>query len=1066
MEKKLMLMLSCLFLMVGTALAQTKISGSVLSEEDGEPIIGATVQVIGSQVGAPTDANGKFEFIMPAGKKMLRVSYVGMESKEVAAKNGMQVTLKSNSNSVNEVVVVAYGTAKRQSITGSISVVDSKKMENRISTSVTSALEGAAPGVQVNSTYGEPGHDPTIRIRGIGTLVSGAADPLYIVDGVAYEGKISELNPSDIESMSVLKDASSAALYGNRAANGVILITTKRGSSTNGKPQINLSINQGIFQRGIPEYKRQGANDWMETSWKAMRNYAMSGKLGLNAADAATFATEHLIGDYVKKNIYNADDKSLFDANGKLTATQLNGYDDTDWEDNIERNGSRQEYNLSASAATERLNIFSSVGYLNEKGYVVGAGYERFNGRINSTYTPNKWFKTGINLTAAVTNSNYNDNANSNMYANPFYVARYMAPVYSVYQHNADGTYLLDANGEKQYDTTSPYLNNRNIAYELRTDVNKARRAVVGGQMFGTLTLPYDFSLTVKADLNNSTTNRKAYNNPSIGDGATNNGRLTTYDYQFYTYTAQELLNWNHEYGHHHIDVLLGHENFSSKSKYDYGMNTNMAVLGNLVLSNFITNSYLNGYDNDYETESYLGRARYNYDEKYYADFSFRRDGSSKFHPDNRWGNFYSFGLNWNVKKESFLKDVKWIDQLRARASYGEVGNDAGVSLYAYKALYYIDKNGDDHALIKQSLSANEIKWETTQTVDFGIEGTLFDRLNFSIGYFDKRSKDLLFQIRLPLSAGSYAYADPNTDPLNLTQYKNIGTISNRGFEFSLNGDVIRSKDWTWNLTFDATTLSNKIIKLPEGKDILHGLQNYSEGHSAYEFYTYHFEGVDQMTGNSLYNLDPEKKDKAASAGALVTINGTDYTTATAYSKREWAGTALPSVYGSFGSNLRWKDLSLKMLFTYSLGGKVYDGTYRSLMSTASASSASAYASDLLKSWDGVPAGMTETSADRINPNGIPVLDFNRSTDNNDTSDRWLTSADYFVCKNITLSYNLPKTLLAGIGIEGVTLKAGVENLFTVTSRKGLNPQYSFTGGSDDTYVTARVFNFGLSLAF
>ena len=301
---------------------------------------------------------------------------------------------------------------------------------------------------------------------------------------------------------------------------------------------------------------------------------------------------------------------------------------------------------------------------------------------------------------------------------------------------------------------------------------------------------------------------------------------------------------------------------------------------------------------------------------------------------------------------------------------------------------------------------------------------------------------------------------------LNLTKYQNIGTISNRGFEISLNGDVVKKKHLTWNLMFDATFLSSKIKKLPNGEDILNGNQKYSENHDPYEFWTYHFEGVDQMTGQSLYTLDPEKKDAAASAKELVTINGTDYTTSITYGLRDWAGSAHPDVYGSFGSNLRWKDLFCNVLFTYSLGGKVLDGVYRSLMSTNSASSAGANHIDLLNSWKAAPAGMTETSANRIDPNGLPIIDFNRSSYNNAMSDRWLTSASWLVLKNITLGYSLPKTIVKQLGIEGISVTAGVENLFTWTARKGLNPQYSFSGGWDDTYVTARVFNFGVQFDF
>ena len=990
-----------------------------------------------------------------------------MQSQEVAIRPTVKVTLKADSEVLDEVVVVAYGTAKKESLTGSISVVDSKKIEKRITTSVTGALEGSAPGVQVNNTYGEPGKAPSIRIRGFGTLVSGASDPLFVVDGVPFDGNIAEINSNDIESMSILKDAASAALYGNRAANGVVLITTKSGRGSN-KPSITLQINQGIYNRGLPEYERLGADQWMEASWIAMKNYAMTGSLGLSETDAAAYATKNMITGYARRNIYDGANDALFDSNGKLIAKRLSGYDDLDWNKGVERNGHRQEYNLSASSSGDKLSVYSSVGYLNEKGYIIASGYERFSGRINSIYTPNKWLKAGLNLNGSITKRDYNDNAKGTYYANPFYITRYMAPVYPMYMHNADGSYALDELGEKQYDVTSAYLSNRNIAFELRNDKQESRRNVLGGQAFATINLPYDFSVTVKGDMSSSTSNNKKYDNPQIGDGATNNGRLTSYAYQYTNYTMQQLINWKHTYKNiHNIDVMLGHENYSWERKVTYGMNTGMAVDGNLTMGNFLTNSYFSGSDDEYKTESYLARARYNYDERYFVEGSFRRDGSSRFHPDNRWGNFFSLGASWNIKREAFMEDINWINNLKLRASYGEVGNDAGVNYYGYMALYTIDKNGGNAALLKKSLSAPDIKWETTQTLDFALEGRLFDRLNFQIGYFDKRSKDLLFEVRLPLSAGSYPWVDSdNGAPMNLTQYKNIGTVSNRGVEIALDVDAVNNKDWRWNIGLDATFLKNKVVKLPDGKDILHGMQNYSEGHSIYEFYTYHFEGVDQMTGQSLYTIDPEKKETAAADGALTTINGTDYTTVTSYAKRDWAGSALPKVYGSVNSALSWKDLSLNVLFTYGLGGKVYDGSYHSLMGTSVMSSGTALHKDVLQSWNGVPEGMSETSANRIDPNGLPALDFNRSTDNNAVSDRWLTSASYLVLKNLNFSYNLPQKWMNQWGISGLMLTAGIENLFTVTARKGLNPQYSFNGGSDDTYVTARVYNFGLTVKF
>ena len=1070
MEKRLTMAVASLLLSTGVALAQTAVTGTVVSKDDGQPVIGATVQVIGANTGAVTDVDGKFSITMPAGKKNLRISYVGMVTKDIQARNGMEIVLLPETKDLDEVLVVAYGSQKRSSLTGAVSQIDSKDIEKTISTSVTAALEGSAPGVQVNNTYGEPGAEPTIRIRGFGS-VNGSNSPLYVLDGVPFTGSIADLNSNDIESITVLKDAASAALFGSRAANGVILITTKKAKGEV-KPTLTFTTNHGAYTRGIGEYDRLDADRWMEAEWTGMKNYAKSlSSLNYNDADAAAYATSHLIGDLVRRNIYDAADDQLFDANGKLTAKRLAGYDDLDWQDALEKTGYRQEYNLSYTVSGDKYNLFASAGYLKENGYIINTGFERYSGRVNSTFTPVKWFKGGVNLAVTSQDHNYNETAYGSYYANPFYASRYMAPVYPIYSHNADGSIVRDENGDKVFDTTSSYLKNRHIVFERLTDVERNERLTADLQAFGTIILPYGFDITVKGAKNFISRKHWSYNNPEIGDGAANGGRYTNYDYRYTTTNFQQQLNWAQDYGVHHVDVLLGHESYQLKSNVVYGMNTQMSIAGNMVMSNFTKNSYLYGSSDEDATESYLARARYNYDGKYFFEASFRADGSSRFHPDNRWGNFFSFGGAWDITKEKFMKDVKWVDYLKLRASYGEVGNNfvndgqGNANYYAYQALYYLDKNGGNGSLVKQSLAADKVKWETTQTVDVALDANLFDRLELSIGYFDKKSKDLLFAIPLPSSAGAFIWQETG---INLTQLSNIGSVTNRGWELSANVNLIKNKNFKWNFGADATFLSNKIQKLPNHEDIANGsLRRFSEGHSIYEFYTYHFVGVDQMTGNSLYTLSTDEATiaDAKSAGAVVTINGVDYTTDTNYGQRDWAGSAIPDVYGSFHTDASWKGLSLNVLFTYSLGGKIYDSSYQDLM-TSAAASASALHTDVLKSWSGVPAGMTETSANRIAPKGIPVLDNNLAEYNNAISDRWLTSASYLVLKNITLSYSLPQNLVTSWGIQGVTFNCGIENAFTLTSRKGLNPQYSYTGGTDDTYTTARIFNIGASIKF
>ena len=390
------------------ALAQTQNVSGVVNSEDGQPVAGASIIVSGTTIGTYADDYGRFSLPnVPASATQLEVSFLGMKTLTVKIAPYVSVTLLADANSINETVVVAYGTQKRESITGSVSQIDEKKLELRTTTSATGALEGAAPGVQVNNTYGEPGAAPAIRIRGFGS-VNGTNNPLFVVDGAPFEGNIAEINPADIASISVLKDAASAALYGNRAANGVVLITTKSGKGST-EPSVTVKINQGVYTRGLPEYDTLNPDEWMEVSWTAMRNYAMHSSLNLDQTAAGTYASEHLIADYAKLNIYDGANNALFDANGKLVAKRKSVYDDLNWFDAVERTGYRQDYSVSGSVASSKFNVYASLGYTNEQGYIVASDYERMTGRINTTFTPNKWFKTGINVATTPTRSTLRD---------------------------------------------------------------------------------------------------------------------------------------------------------------------------------------------------------------------------------------------------------------------------------------------------------------------------------------------------------------------------------------------------------------------------------------------------------------------------------------------------------------------------------------------------------------------------------------------------------------------------------------------------------------------------------
>lgn len=1081
--RKLFLFLMAVIACTWSASAQNRtITGTVLDAEGNEPLIGVTIMPQGGGQGTATDFDGKFTLSVPANVKKAVVTYVGYAQQTVDLKNGMTIIMTSEATALEDLVVVAYGTQTKEALTGSVAVVGAKEIEDRPITSATAALEGNAPGVQVNNTVGQPGSDPTIRIRGFNS-VNGSMAPIYVVDGVPYGGSISSINPADIESMTVLKDAASAALYGAKGANGVVLITTKRAKKV-GKIDVTLTVREGMYTRGIPEYDKLESNQWMESMFQGAVNDVISKGVYTNQAEAYDYVRRNFITGYAKNNIYGVPNEELFDENGKLIpASPLAGYTDLDWWDAVSQTGFRQEYNISAAAASDKYNVFASIGYLKENGYLLKTDFERFTGRINAEFRPTSYFSFGVNLNASTQDSETGQFTDVGLAINPF-LTMFTAPIYPYYQHNADGSIVYE-DGQPKWNTAG-YLNNRNVAYELRKNFSSYKNNVIEGTLFGTAHLPYNFDLTVRGNMSRTKTDYTDYSNAEIGDAAPYGSISKEFDNIEY-HTFMQTLNWSHRYGkdqEHYVDVLLDHENYYARTEYAYVVNQSQDQEGRYGLSNFAQNmATQGGIAGEDKTESYLGRVRYNYDEKYFGEFSFRRDGSSRFHKDHRWGNFWSAGASWVITKEKFMQNINWLNYLKLRAAYGSVGNNASAGLYSYWSTYGVQTYSNLIYYYRASLAADDIHWEATKTFDIALEGALFNnRLNFSVGYFDKRNTDLIFNVTIPNSAGSIIWAGGNQ-----SISKNIGTMSNRGWEISVSGDIISNKDFHWSASIDATFLKNKVVSLPDGEDIPAYPYMYSEGHSVYEFYTYTWAGVDQLTGQSLYLIDPDNKDyqtvneegktvrdealwkatleEAAENGALVEYNGKYYTTDTSYATRQWHGSALPTVYGSFGTNLSWKGINLGLLFTYSIGGQTMDSNYTSLMSAGGATSA--LHEDALKSWTAAPEGMTADHPNRIDPNGVPQMNFENSMNNNASyTSRWLTDASYLVFKNLMISYDLPQNWVRPLQLQNLNVGFSVDNLFTVTARKGLNPQQSFAGGQSASYMTPRVFSFQLTAKF
>ena len=1098
MKKRLLFLLTCLTLLTGVAMAKT-VKGIVIDSSDKEPVIGASVLVKGTQIGTSTDVNGAFSLTnVPDNAKTLVVSYIGMDTREVAITPGeMIIELTSNSTALDEVVVVAYGTASKESLTGSVAIVNDRDIERRPVTSVTQALEGMAPGVQVNGSTGTPGDSPSILIRGINS-VNGTTAPLYVVDGVVWSGNYNDLNPNDVESISVLKDAASCALYGSKGANGVVLITTKRGKGE-GRVEVTAKIRQGIYQRALPEYRRLGYNAWNE----AMLQGIVNGKVSTGAytyEEAFKETVNNFFSEAGVLNLYGTAGKSpadgsgsgaaVFDANGKVILNPVSDYNDTDWWDAISRNGHRQEYNVSGTGTTEKFNIFASVGYVKEQGYLLKTDFERWSSRLRAEFTPTKYLQTGMGLSGAYINSNQpqfdSDNLNSTSNAMSY---QGIAPGMPYYLHNWEtGELLRDENGQPIWNQTpgySTFVSNKGMI--LRENDQYYSRIALDGNAFAKILLPYDFEVTFRGTMNHYRQEATEYSSTVIGS-AVGFGRLKKTFYNRQTYNLSQSIYWSHEYNLHHIDALLNHESYHRYYDYSQATNRDQLFPNNYYLNNFTTNEGTTAYAYRYRTETYMARARYNWNNQYFLEASLSRDGSSKFAEDSRWGTFWSVGASWIINKEKFLQDVTWINNLKLRVAYGTAGNDYTSNYYPSYDLYskYDHTLNGNPSVFPSTIGNPKLRWESTKTLDLALEGYFFNsRLNASVGFFSRVNADLLYSVSQAFSNGTSAGGSA------MTQWQNIGTMKNTGWEILVSGAIIDNREVKWTAHIDATLIKNKITKLPAGNQY-NSPRGLFEGKSRYEYYLPKWAGTDMTTGMSLYEIndcykfqsevideatgkgtgvwkfDQNKWDSnianAEEAGALVKIGEKYYTTQTSFASNEFCGTSLPTVYGSFGTAFSWKGLSVNALFTYSLGGKTLDTVYAGMLSPGVGSSIH---EDAVKDMWTPEMANGITDENRINKNIRPQINQTTSTYvNAGSTSRFLTSSSYLAFKNLNITYDLPKKWVSPLNLKGLSAGLSIDNVCLVTARTGMNPTYNNSGGQGDYFVPSRVYSFEITARF
>ena len=1038
MGKKLFTIALCLFVSIGATWAQAqKVSGTVTEAATGEPIPGVTVMIEGTLTGTNTDLNGNYTLSVPDNGVLVFTS-VGFASQKVSV-NGQKVinvVMSPDAEFLDETIVVAYGVQKKSSFVGSATQLSGESLKKMQATNISKSLEGAVAGLQTASSSGTPGSGASIQIRGFGS-VSASTSPLIIVDGTPYEGSINSIAAQDIESITVLKDAAANSMYGARGSNGVIMITTKRGTA--GKITINFDAKVGVNSRGVPAYDViTNPGEYYEMTWEAVRNsvYYTGSK---DLAQAGIYASAALLPEYLGSdyNIYKgvADNEIILPGTGKLNPNAINRKWSDDWNKDVFRSGIRQEYNVSAAGGSDVTQGYMSLSYLNDQGYVPNSGFKRISMRAKVDHTINKFIKAGINIAYSNTDqSQYTDSEGSN-YSNLFFFSQSIAPIYPIYLYDANGNRLYNERGETLYDwgeTGRGYAPTSNPYGQLKSSVKSTIRDNISSRGYINVNILKDLVFSVNAAYDVFNTKGDYYTTPNGGDAKNVNGRGEQ-DYTRYTaLNANQLLTWTPTFGDHNLNILLGHETKSDKSYYLYGHMTNFVDKNVTDFSNATVYQDLTSYTQSYFLEGFFSRAEYNFANKYFLSASYRVDGSSRFAKDKRWGDFWSVGASWNAKSEKFLQNVDWLEFLKLKASYGTQGNDnIGVNR-VYENLYRIDRVDGQASLTQTFRAAPDVAWEKSNNFNTGFETRLFNRVSLNFEYFIKETKDMIYYRPLALSQGAPT-----------TQLVNDMDMMNTGIEFEVNADIFKTRDFKWSVSLNGTHYKNKITKLPsdypdEGKQV--GSFWREKGKPLYNYYLFEWAGVDSKTGLPQYY-------KYDDNGERTIVNTTSEA-----SYRKIGKTPIPDLYGGFGTTLAYKGFDFSASFAYQIGGYTLDSVYQGLMTAGDAGAN--WHKDIFKRW--TPQN-TDTDVPRVQMNYQEA---------NASSTRWLTKSSYLSLRNITLGYTLPKSIVSKLALSNLRIYVTADNVFYTSARKGMDVRKSFTGANGFTYSALRTVSGGVTLTF
>ena len=1071
MKRKLMLLLACLFVGIGLVTAQTQtITGVVISEEDGQPVIGASVLVKGTQLGTITGVDGDFTLPnVPSSAKTLRVSYIGMQTQEVGIKPNVKIIMKPDTEMLEEVMVVAFGTAKKSAFTGSATVVSAEKLEQSQVTSVTDALAGAVPGVTLTSNNGAPGASASIKIRGFSSLNAGN-DPLIIVDGAPYSGDLSNINPNDVESMTVLKDAASNALYGARGANGVIIITTKR-ANMSGEAKVTFDAKWGANTRALKKYDViTDPAMYYEMHYGAMKNYYMN---QMNMSDQAAWieANNNLFGSNggLGYNVFTVPEgQYLIGQNGKLNpyatlgrVVNYKGRDylltPDDWDKVGSRTGLRQEYNFSISAANEKSSFYVSLGYLGNEGITEGSDLKRLTGRLKADYQAKKWLKVGANMSYARFDSNsLGNNGSSSSTANVWAFTTQMAPIYPAYVRNADGSIMVDGNGIEMMDYGSginagmqrPFIADANPIQDNKLNTRNAEGNALSGNAFVDITPLPGLKVTLNGTFNLDETRWTYVYNPYYGQFDSTGGTVSKSHQRDYDYNLQQLVSYATSFGDNNFDILLGHEYYDYRLNYLGASKSKMFSQDNHELDGAVIDGQAaTSYKRRRNNEGYFGRLQYNFDERIFGSASLRRDASSRFHPDYRWGTFWSVGGAWLINKESWFY-APWVQELKIKASVGSQGND-NIGDFRYTDVFDIINSDNKVGTAFYSKGTKDITWETNTNFNIGAEFQLWNRVTGSIEYYRRKTSDMLFSFSVAPSLGYSSYFD------------NVGNMVNSGVEMDFNVNILNTRNFTWDVNLNISTLKNRLTMLDPDKQISteyaadgKGYKGYSSGNffiaedlAMFTWRMKEYAGVNE-DGESLWYRNTKDEEGNVTGRETTKI----YADADYYITEE---TSIPKVYGGFGTKLKVYGVDFGINFTYQIGGKQYDGTYAYFMSSPSGSAGSNYHKDLLNAWTPENTG-----------SNIPRFQLNDQYSAS-ASTRFLTNASFLNIQNINVGYTLPSRWTKKMAISSLRLYMSAENVFYWSKRKGFDPRQSYNETTNATYYSPmRTISGGVTFEF